>query len=348
MSYPTQVLKAGENFAGCPGIRRAAESLRAGELVAIPTETVYGLAANALDEQAVGRIFAVKGRPADNPLIVHISEMAELEKLTMRVPESALRLAKRYWPGPLTMVLPSREDVVPSLTRAGLSTVAVRMPAHPVARALIAAAGLPLAAPSANLSGKPSPTTAAHCFADLNGLIPFILDGGPCGVGVESTVVDMTGETPRLLRPGAVTPEMIKDELGELILDPAIYSEPDPQSPVASPGMRHKHYAPKAKVAILKGDWQSCKAFMALKKTQGAMALVFEEELSGCPLPALSLGPQAEPETHARALFACLRELDERGAERVYARCPQSDGMGLAVYNRLIRAAGFEEITVDS
>jgi len=345
VSYPTEVLPVEGDLAGAPNLLRAADILRAGGLVAIPTETVYGLAANALDEKAARRIFEVKGRPADNPLIVHIAEMDELAPLTGGVSAQVSKLAQRFWPGPLTVVLPG-SSAVPNLVRAGLETVAVRMPAHPVARALIKAAGIPLAAPSANLSGKPSPTTAAHCFEDLNGLIPLILDGGPCGVGVESTVLDMTGNIPSVLRPGAVTPEMIGAELGEVALDPAIYSEPDPLGPVASPGMRHTHYSPKAKVVVLKGAWESCKSFLSAEQGDGVWALVFEEETVDCPLPALSLGPERESEAHARVLFALLRELDEKGAKLVYARSPGEAGVGLAVSNRLIRAAGFTEVTV--
>jgi len=328
-------------------IEKAAQLLRQGEVVAIPTETVYGLAANALDERAVAKIFEVKGRPSDNPLIVHIAAVEQLSALTSRLPDSAIKLADRFWPGPLTMVLPGSE-IVPSLTRAGLGSVGIRLPAHPVARKLIRAAGVPLAAPSANMSGRPSPTSAAHCLEDLSGRVPVILNGGPCGIGVESTVVSLTENTPRILRPGAVTPEQIEAALGRVIIDPVVYQKPDPDAPVASPGVKHTHYAPNAEVVVLHGDWADCKQFLSGQTGDGVWALVFEQELASCPLPALSLGPAECGDTHAQRLFALLRELDEKGAHKVYARYPRQEGVGLAVYNRLIRAAGFRQITVNN
>ena len=343
MNFDTRVLNASEP----QNITAAAGLLRQGDVVAIPTETVYGLAANALDEGAVAKIFEVKGRPSDNPLIVHIAEVDALKDLTSRLPDTVIELARRFWPGPLTMVLPSSEKV-PSLTRAGLDSVGIRLPAHPVARQLIAAAGVPLAAPSANLSGKPSPTSAAHCLEDLAGRVPMIIDGGPCDVGVESTVVSLTDGTPRILRPGAVTPEQIEAAVGSVVIDPVVYAKPDPDAPVASPGVKHTHYAPKAKVVVLRGDWENCKRFLAEQASEGVWALVFEEELENCPLNALSLGPVKSEETQALRLFSLLRELDEKGARMVYARAPRQEGMGLAVYNRLIRAAGFRQLTIES
>ena len=341
MMYSTRVLDGGSAQA----ISQAAEMIRAGEPVVIPTETVYGLAANALDERAVARIFEVKGRPADNPLIVHIARLGELDTLTGKLPVAAIKLAQKFWPGPLTMVLP-RSGAVPAIVTAGLDTVAVRMPSHPVALELIRAAGIALAAPSANISGRPSPTTAAHCLEDLNGLVPLILDGGPCDVGVESTVVDLTGDIPRVLRPGAVTPAQIKAELGNVIIDPAVCNQPDPSLPAASPGVKHTHYRPKAKVVVLRGRWENCVRFLAGQRREGVWGLVFEQEMQTCPIPALSLGPQESAEVHAKLLFLRLRQLDEKGAELVYARAPEQDGIGLAVYNRLIRAAGFNELII--
>ena len=347
MIYSTQILPAGDPLTGHGHIQTAASTLRNGSLVAIPTETVYGLAANALDEKAVSRIFEVKGRPADNPLIVHIAHISELNQLAADTPISAQQLAQNFWPGPLTMILPS-SSAVPALVRAGLDTVAVRMPSHPIALQLIKAAGIPLAAPSANLSGRPSPTTAAHCLKDLDGLVPIILDGGPCGVGVESTVVSLTGGIPQILRPGAVTPEQIKSVLGAVMLDPAVYHEPAPSSPVASPGLKHTHYSPKAKVTVLRGQWENCAQFLEKHREDGAWALVFEQEMDTCPIPALCLGPKDSPDIHARRLFSLLRELDEKDAKIVFARAPREEGLGLAVYNRLLRAAGFNELTVDN
>ncbi|MCL2856478.1 MAG: L-threonylcarbamoyladenylate synthase [Oscillospiraceae bacterium] len=342
MNLTTQLLDASDP----QNIEKAAALLRQGEVAAIPTETVYGLAANALDERAVAKIFEVKGRPSDNPLIVHIAEVDELKELTSRLPDAALELARRFWPGPLTMVLPS-SSIVPALTRAGLDSVGIRLPAHPVARKLIKAAGVPLAAPSANISGRPSPTSAAHCFEDLAGRVQVILDGGPCNIGVESTVVSLTDGAPRVLRPGAVTPEQIKAAAGSVVIDPVVYQKPDPDAPVASPGVKHTHYAPKAEVVVLHGNWESCKRFLAKQAGEGVWALVFEEELADCPLSALSLGPSGSDETQAMRLFALLRELDEKGARQVYARAPRQEGVGLAVYNRLIRAAGFRQLAVD-
>ena len=342
MNFSTQLLDASDP----QNIFKAAGLLRRGEVVAIPTETVYGLAANALDERAVAKIFEVKGRPSDNPLIVHISSVDDMKALTGQLPAAALALAEQFWPGPLTMVLPSSE-IIPELTRAGLDSVGIRLPAHPVARHLIKAAGVPLAAPSANLSGRPSPTSAAHCLEDLSGRVQMILDGGPCDIGVESTVVSLTEGTPRILRPGAVTPEQIEQVAGSVVVDPVVYAKPDPGAPVASPGVKHTHYAPKAEVIVLHGDWENCRRFLSEQTGEDVWALVFEEERESCPLPALSFGPAGNEQAHALRLFALLRQLDEKGARRVYARAPRQEGMGLAVYNRLIRAAGFRQLTVD-
>ena len=323
-------------------IIRAAGLIRDGQVVAIPTETVYGLAANALSPLAVAKIFEVKGRPADNPLIVHISHLGELAQLTENPPDIVYKLAEKFWPGPLTMVLPSSK-VIPKLVRAGLDTVGIRLPGHPIARRLIEHAGLPLAAPSANISGRPSPTAASHCLDDLDGLIPMVLDGGTCRVGVESTVLSLVGDTPRILRPGLVTPEQIELVAGRVEIDPAVYRKPTPNTPAASPGMLHTHYSPKAEVVILSGDWQNCRRYMAAQP-DGCFGLVFEEELDDCPLPALSLGRVDDNLAHAHNLFSLLRELDQDGATKVFARAPKDEGVGLAVYNRLIRAAAFNEI----
>jgi len=339
--YNTQLLPASAQPKD-PAVEQAAKLLRQGELVAIPTETVYGLAANALDPDAVKKIFLAKGRPQDNPLIVHIASFEEIYPLVSKIPDKARKLAETFWPGPLTMVLP-RSNLVPDVVTAGLDTVAIRMPSHPVARAVIQASGVPIAAPSANLSGKPSPTTAHHCMEDLNGKIPLILDGGSCQVGVESTVVSLAGDIPRLLRPGAVTPEQLREVLGLIAVDPAVL-EKVTEGPVASPGMKYMHYSPKATVIMVTGPWSACKDFLTQKQGEGVWALVFDEDLEDCPLPAISLGPRNNPAKQAQNLFSALRELDEKQAQMVYARAPMEDGMGLAVYNRLIRAAGFSVI----
>ena len=327
-------------------VKRIAELLRNGGIAAIPTETVYGLAANALDEDAVRRIFEAKGRPQDNPLIVHIDTIDMLKKVVCRVPSNAMALAERFWPGPLTMVL-TRNPQVPACVSAGLDTVAVRMPSHPAAAAIIHACGLPLAAPSANRSGSPSPTTAKHVFSDLNGRIDAIADGGPCTVGVESTVISLVSEKPRLLRPGGITPEQLADVLGEIEIDPAVTGQMV-SSVASSPGMKYKHYSPNADVIMVKGSLAQFQEFTAaLDHTQGVFALCFDGEETMLPLPCVTYGHADRPQEQSQRLFAALRELDERGAKKVYARCPDPSGIGLAcAYNRLQRAAAFQLIAL--
>ncbi len=327
-----------------PLLQEAADILKRGGLVAIPTETVYGLAADALNPEAVKKIFAAKGRPADNPLIVHIAEFEEIYGLASQVPESAKILAERFWPGPLTMIVPKGESI-PDITSAGLPTVAIRMPSHPIAREIIRRS-CPLAAPSANLSGSPSTTTAQHCIHDLGGRVDAIVDGGECRFGVESTVITLAGEKPRLLRPGAITLEELRDALGEVELDKAVLSQIDPGERVSSPGMKYKHYAPKAKVVIVDGDSESFLRFLNQQAGEGIFGLVFSGEEKQSNKPCVVYGENDEDITQAHRLFAALRELDERGAKLVYARCPRKEGVGLAVYNRLLRAAAFEEITL--
>lgn len=324
-------------------IALAARLLKAGELVAMPTETVYGLAADARNEQAVAAIFTAKGRPQDNPLIVHISDVSELESIVRSVPEAAKRLAAAYWPGPLTMILP-RGDSIPAVVSAGLSTVAVRLPSHPVARALIRESGCPLAAPSANLSGSPSPTTAAHVAADLSGRIAAIVDGGACEVGLESTVISLVGDTPRLLRPGGITLAQLKAVLGEVEVDPAVTHKLKAGAVVASPGMKYKHYAPNARVVLVKGSPAAFAAFVNAKKANGVWALCFSGEEATLEVPTLTYGRRDDPATQAQTLFLRLREADENNAALLYTACPSEDGVGLAVYNRLLRAAAFEVI----
>ena len=318
---------------------QVAQLLQQGQVVAIPTETVYGLAANALDPQAVRKIFAAKNRPADNPLIVHISKWEELTPLVATIPPAAQALADAFWPGPLTMVLP-RSSAVPDVVTAGGNTVAVRLPAHPMARAIIAQCGLPLAAPSANRSGSPSPTTAAHVMADMDGIIPAVFDGGECDVGVESTVVSLTGERPRLLRPGGITVEQLEQVLGPIDIDPSITTNMHLDQ-VSSPGMKYKHYAPKAKVTLLHG---SSLAFARFVNQQAdGVALCFAEDAALVNKPTLCMGREDDQKEIAHNLFALLRKADEEGITRIFAHCPKREGLGLAVYNRLIRAAAFDE-----
>ncbi len=323
-------------------IHIAAECLRAGEIVAIPTETVYGLAANALDTQAVRKIFEAKGRPQDNPLIVHISDMEMLPALVREIPDVAKRLAQAYWSGPLTMIFP-KSDLVPAETSGGLDTVAVRMPAHPVAQQVIRAAGLPLAAPSANLSGKPSPTQAQHVRRDLQGKIRYVIDGGTCRYGVESTVISLQGDTITLLRPGAVTPQELS-LFGNVQIADAVLHQLKENERVLSPGMKYRHYAPRARVTIVEGSFQDYCRYLSLHAGEGVWGLVFDGEAAGLPVPALEYGAQDSPLAQAQHLFDCLRQLDETGAQVVYARTPAQEGIGLAVYNRLLRAAAFSVV----
>ncbi len=323
-----------------PALRTVGEILRRGGLAAIPTETVYGLAANALDDEAVRGIFRAKGRPADNPLIVHISDYSQWAPLVQEIPEQAKQLADAFWPGPLTVILP-KSDRISSVVSGGLSTVAVRMPSHPVARAIIDTAGVPLAAPSANTSGKPSPTTAQHVKDDMDGKIDCIVDAGPCSVGVESTVLSLAGNKPRLLRPGGITPAMLERVLGSIDIDDAVFHQLAAGQTAASPGMKYKHYAPKAQVTILKGSLQQFCEYVESHKTPDTLALCFAGEEALLSVPAIAFGNEADGKSQAANIFAALRDVDSRGAGQVFARFPNMDGVGLAVFNRLVRAAAF-------
>lgn len=325
-------------------IEKAARLLVAGEVVAMPTETVYGLAANAYDASAVAKIFAAKGRPQDNPLIVHIADIGELYNICSVVPEGAVKLASRFWPGPLTIILP-KKNIIPDCVSASLSSVAVRMPSHPVAHELILRAGVPLAAPSANISGFPSPTSLEHVRDDMTGRIPAIIDGGKCEYGVESTVISLTGAVPRLLRPGGITPEMLEGVLGKIEIDSAVLNPLAANATAASPGMKYKHYSPKCLVKIVRGDFEKYKEYIeTVKNEKNAFCLCFNGEGEKLPLPCVSYGDRTQPLTQTRRLFDALRELDEAGAEVAYARAPEEKGLGLAVCNRLYRAAGFNFI----
>jgi len=319
----------------------AAKLIRNGELVAIPTETVYGLGANGLDEEAVAKIFIAKGRPQDNPLILHVADGAEIEKFCHSIPEKAYRLAEAFWPGPLTMVLPAR-DIVPRRTTAGLPTVAVRCPDCEVTRNIIRLAGVPIAAPSANISGKPSTTTAQHVLHDHNGRIAAIVDGGPCRVGVESTIVDLTEDTPRLLRPGGIGPEQIRAVIGDFIIDKAVTASVERDAVVKAPGMKYRHYAPDCRVVIVDGDLMAAERYIRQNWQPGNRVLCFEEELEVfAPFDPLAYGREADVDSLLSGLFAALRELDDPSIGTVFARCPTGSGKALAVQNRLLKAAGF-------
>lgn len=324
-------------------INNIGEILKNGGVVGIPTETVYGLAANALDESAVSKIFKAKGRPQDNPLIVHIADIDELYPLVKEVPKEALLLAQRFWPGPLTIILP-RSELVPKSVSAGLDTVAVRMPSHPIARAIIKSAGVPLAAPSANLSGKPSPTTAQHVLNDMDGRIDAIADGGCSSVGLESTVVTLCTSPAKLLRPGKVTPDELAEVLGEIEIDNAVLSELEQGITPSSPGMKYKHYSPNANVTIVRGELDKFCDFVSQNKSQDVLAICFDGEEDKIPAKCLCFGKQDDTSQQAHLLFDALRKVDELGASTVFVRCPSSDGVGLAVMNRLLRAAEFKVI----
>ena len=325
----------------------AAEIIKSGGLVAIPTETVYGLGANGLDEAAVMKIFEAKGRPQDNPLILHISGPEEIERYCHHIPQAAYDLAEKFWPGPLTIVLPARRSV-PRRTTGGLDTVAVRCPDSDVTREIIRLSGVPLAAPSANISGKPSTTTAEHVRHDHDGRIDAIVDGGPCRVGVESTIVDLTEERPRLLRPGGIGPEELLAVLGDLVVDKAVTAQVSKDEVVKAPGMKYKHYAPQSEVVIVSGSREKAAEYIRAHFTPGDRVLCFEEEL---PLYAncapLSYGREADVNTLSAGLFAALRELDDPTIHQVYARCPVGGGVAYAVQNRLKKAAAFHIVDAE-
>jgi len=325
----------------------AAELIKNGALVALPTETVYGLGADGLNPDAVAGIFTAKGRPNDNPLILHVADMQDVERLCHDIPACAYALAEKFWPGPLTMVLPAR-DIVPRSTTAGLPTVAVRCPDNAVTRKIIRLSGVPIAAPSANLSGKPSTTTAEHVYHDHNGKIPLIVDGGACRVGVESTIVDLTETPPRLLRPGGITPEQLIAVLGELVVDKAVTAQIDKDAVVKAPGMKYRHYAPQCQVVIVAGSRQKAAAYIRAHYQKGERVLCFAEELSlyeGCN--PLAYGSEADHNSLSAGLFCALRQLDDPSVTKVYARCPEGGGIAYAVQNRLKKAAAFQIIDAE-
>ena len=323
----------------------AAELLKANQVVGMPTETVYGLAGNAYSDEAVIRIFEAKGRPQDNPLIVHISEFSEIYDLVSQVPENAKRLAEAFWPGPLTMILP-KSDRVPLSVTAGLDTVAVRCPSHPIARNLIKASGVPLAAPSANLSGKPSPTKAQHVFDDLKGRIPYIIDGGECDEGVESTVITLATPIPKLLRPGNVTLSQLKAVLGQVVVDDAVLNPLKKGEKVSSPGMKYKHYSPVAEIVLVRGSYEGFVNYVNDYQGERVHAMVFDNEGEGLKVPYISYGTD-DYKALSHELFDALRELDKMGAGICFVRYPdEANDDNLAVLNRLLRAAGFKVIDV--
>lgn len=330
-------------------IEKAAEILKNGGLVGLPTETVYGLAANALNGKAVAKIFEAKCRPMDNPLIVHIADFSDIEKynLVSEIPKQAYNLADAFWPGPLTIIM-KKSNIIPNEVSAGLSTVAIRFPSHPVAQRVIRASGVPLAAPSANLSGSPSPTTAQHVMNDLNGKIDAVIDGGVCNVGLESTVITLATEVPRVLRPGGITVEQLSSVLGKIDVDDAVIHKLKDGAVAASPGMKYKHYAPKSKVILLNCSDCEYIEYVNNRSDDDVAALCCDEDIEHLKVNTYSLGRRNDYKAHAQNLFDMLRKIDDDGVVKtVYSRLPSINGVGLAVYNRLIRAAGFEVIDLE-
>lgn len=334
-------------------IQTAAKILQEGGLVAFPTETVYGLGGNGLDSAACEKIYLAKGRPSDNPLILHISELAELDRIAAEVSPKARLLMDAFWPGPLTMIFRKR-DIVPAKATGGLDTVAVRFPNHPVARAIIKAAGVPIAAPSANSSGKPSPTRASHVQYDLDGRIDMIVDGGAAEWGLESTIVDVSGDVPMLLRPGAVTKEMMEEVIGQVEIDPAILQKPAADLQPKAPGMKYTHYSPKAEVFLVQGERAAVAERInrlaaegkAAGKRVGVMATEETKALYHADI-VLSLGSRERPEEIGANLFKALRRFDFLGADTVYAEVFSEEGEGMAIMNRLRKAAGYRVIETE-
>lgn len=336
-------------------LHRAGLVLQEGGLVAFPTETVYGLGGDALNPDSSRKIYAAKGRPSDNPLIVHIADLDALGKITAEVPEAALKLADAFWPGPLTMIL-HKSDAVPLATTGGLETVAVRMPSHPVAQALIREGGGYVAAPSANTSGKPSPTLAAYVAEDMDGRIDMIIDGGALGIGLESTIVDLTVNPPQILRPGYITGKMLEEVLGEVAVDATIlHSQTDCGQAPKAPGMKYRHYAPDGDLTIVRGEAGKVVEYINLQAEKDRAAgekvgvIGTEEMLAGYHADVIkSVGSRTDEETIARRLYSILREFDDERVTRIYSESFSAEGLGQAIMNRLLKAAGHHVIDLDT
>lgn len=332
-------------------IEQAAEMISKGGLVAFPTETVYGLGGDAHDEEAAAKIYAAKGRPSDNPLIVHISEISDMEKICDDVPPMAYILAERFWPGPLTMIVP-KNDTIPKTVTGGLDTVAVRLPSHPVARKLIKKSGTFIAAPSANISGRPSPTNGAHVVEDLSGRVDMIIDGGKIEIGLESTIIDLTGEVPMILRPGFITKEMLTEILEKVENDPALMVGVGDAKPKA-PGMKYRHYAPRAELTVVEGPKDKVRSRMeilvkeALKAGKKTGVMVTDDRAKYFPSTVnIRLGASDDANEIASNLFEALRKFDEQGVEVIFSEGFTEDGFGKAIMNRLLKAAGHRIIQV--
>lgn len=326
------------------------EIIRMGGLVAFPTETVYGLGTNGLDSEAVPKIYEAKGRPSDNPLILHISDITELEPLVKDIPELALKLADEFWPGPLTMIF-RKSDIVPPVTTGNLDTVAIRMPSNRIARELIKSAGVPIAAPSANTSGRPSPTKAEHVLEDLSGKIDMLIDGGEVDIGLESTIIDVTGDLPVILRPGFITKEMVKEFVGRVDVDNAVTTlHPDKNLRPKAPGMKYKHYAPKGEMIIYKGNIDNVILAInnKIKEKSGKIAVLATDETKKryCSDFVLSVGSRNAPNEIAHNLFNILRKFDEMGAELILSEGFSDTNLGFAIMNRLHKSAGYNIVYV--
>lgn len=326
-------------------LRRAGEVIRAGGLVAFPTETVYGLGGDALNRESSRKIYAAKGRPSDNPLIVHICRFEDIRQIVKEVPEEARRIAEAFWPGPLTMILP-KSELVPKETTGGLDTVAVRFPSDKIAQKLIEYSGGYIAAPSANLSGRPSPTVAKYVAEDMDGRIEMIIDGGAVGIGLESTIIDLTVSPPQILRPGYVTEEMLRKVLGRVDTDVTILSADSGQAPKA-PGMKYRHYAPKGELTIVEGEPDAVVAYIngqvqKARENGEKTGVIGTDECAGryCADVVKSVGSREDEESIARHLFTALREFDDENVERMYSESFDSAGLGQAIMNRLLKAAG--------
>ena len=333
------------------GVKKAAEIIKRGGLVAFPTETVYGLGANALDENAVPKIYEAKGRPSDNPLILHISKLDEIEDIVKEIPKSALILAEEFWPGPLTMVF-KKSERIPYRTTGGLESVAIRMPSNKIARELIKAAGVPIAAPSANSSGRPSPTKAAHVIYDLDGKIDMVIDGGEVDIGIESTIVDVTGEVPVILRPGFITEKMLSEAIGRVEIDEVVKSlSPDKDLKPKAPGMKYRHYAPKGKMTIYKGSHSKVveRINEEISKLEGKKTGVLATDETKSYYKAdiiISLGSREDGESIAHNLFDALRKFDDDDVEFIYSEGFDENKLGFAIMNRLHKSAGYNIINV--
>lgn len=347
----TKVIRMNPEHIDQEAICEAGEVLKKGGLVAFPTETVYGLGGDALDEKAAEKIYRAKGRPSDNPLIVHIAEISALDGIVKQIPEKAKKLAEAYWPGPLTMIFP-KSDAVPYGTTGGLETVAVRMPNHPLALALIRAGGGYVAAPSANTSGRPSPTRASHVEEDLTGKIDMILDGGEVGIGLESTIVDFTEEIPTILRPGYINQAMLEEVIGTVAIDKGLIASDSKVRPKA-PGMKYRHYAPKAELLVVEGEAAAVqKTIRELTKEKiengfrvGIIATDESEDVYPQGI-VKSIGTREHEESIALHLFSVLREFDECGVNYIYSEAFDTPQMGQAIMNRLLKAAGQQKIKV--